>query len=546
MRRLDAPLGVALLFSLLIPLIQISLHLWARTALFSGPATTSQTGIGVLYNLPDTLSYASWAAQAKLGHITFVDLFTTEPHARTLFNLYFLIVGSVSRISGIDPLALMELSALVLGPLSVFATLMIVRELKLEASAQALSIVLVFLGSGVSGLFIVLDTLGVAHLRPGVDGYYLDMFPLMNLVFYPYHAATFVLLALIVLWSIKVFAPQEGPSRMLRAALLGVLFLVTGLVRPYEVVTLALVFNLTALFGLITSRRVHLGKTVAVCCIVDLLASLPVAYAAFMATQPVWGSFAERSMALVDLGGVGAFLKGFAMLWLLASLGLIFAVADRRRDLCFVACWAIVVAVLLLVSPSYGTKFAGGSVLPTGILAAYGIQRLFQSAHPEWRPVIRPVVLGIVGVMTLTPIVAFADMLQVGAPRVDTELLAAGKRIRELEGARIPVVLTTSDAGALLPGLFGERVYAGHWSLTPGYLRKSDQLRRAGLETPGPGESGYDRALLTQLIRESKANYILLKRDAPAAPTLTACSPEKPVYEGERWIAVGLAGWSCL
>lgn len=529
---------MALFFSLLILLIQVSLHLGARSGLFaagSGP----QTGIGVLYNLPDSLSYASWATQAKLGYVTFSDLFTTEPHPAALFNLYFLAVGFLSRLVGTDALTLMEFSSLLLGPVAVFAVLAVARELRFNPATQALSLILVFLGSGISGLMILLDTRGLHLLSPGADAHYLDLFPLGSLIFYPYHAATFALLAAIVLLSTRVLSDEGGPGPARRAVLLGALLLVTGLVRPYEAITLAVVFNLAALVGLVAGRGHRLGQTVATCLIVDLLAFPPVAYAAFMATRPVWGSFADNSMAF-ETGGAGFFFKGFVILWALASVGLYFAIVDRKRELAVVSCWAVLAAALLLLSPSYGTKFAGGSVLPNGVLAAYGVHRLLEKSRA-----FRPLVVGAVGVMCLTPIVAFADILQVGAPQVDAELLAAGKRIRDLEGTRLPVVLTESDAGAVLVALFGHRVYAGHWSLTPDFRKKVERLKRVGLEKSGAGDADFDRTALAELVRNAAADYIVASRGAPAARALASCSPAGPVFAGERWIAVRAAGWSC-
>jgi len=544
-RRVDAPIGVALAFSLLILLIQISLHLSGMSGLFPGATAGPQTGIGILYNLPDSLSYASWAAQARLGHLTFSDLFTTEPHSSALFNLYFLLIGFLSRILGIDPLTVMQFSSLLLGPLSVFAVLSIARQLKFDTASQVLSIVFVFLGAGLSGLFILLDAYGLPSLHYGSDAYYLDLFPLPNLAFYPYHAVTFVLLALIVLVSIKVLTAEGGPGPGRRALLLGALFLIVGFIRPYEAVTLALVFNLTALFGTVTGRGVPLGKTLKVCAIVDVLAFPPVAYAAFVATRPVWRSFAETSMIFETAGAVG-FLKGFAVLWGLGALGLAFAIADRKRDLSFVAGWAIVSTALLLLSPHYGTKFAGCGALADGLLAAYGIERLLhEGAARGWRGAAQGFVVCTIGVMVLTPVAVFANAFKLGVPRVDSELLAAGKRIRELEGTSIPVVLTDPVAGAVLPGLFGERVYAGHWSLTPGFRRKAEQLKKAGIDPAGSGDASYDRALLSELVRASGANYLLLQRSAPAAQALATYSLSPPVFEGERWIAVSAARWSC-
>jgi hypothetical protein len=532
---------VALGFSILIPLLQVLLHVGARSGLFP-TADGQRTGIGVLYNLPDSLSYASWASQAKLGYVTFVDLFTTELHSQALFNLYFLVVGFLARTFGTDALSVMASSSFLLGSLSVFAVLLIARELKFDGPDQILSLVLVLLGSGISGLIFLLESFGLHLLRPGADAYYLDLFPLTSLIFYPYHAATFVLLAAIVLLSTRLLAAPDGPGPAPRAVLLGLLFLVTGLVRPYEAVTLALVFNLAALLGLVADRGARFWKTVAAVAIVDILALPPAAYAAFMATRPVWGSFAENSMAF-ETGGAGFFLKGFVILWGLAGVGLAFAIADCRKDLGFVACWAIVGAALLLLSPSYGTKFAGGSVLPNGLLAAYGIRRLVQeSGNAARQRAVGRLVVCAVAVMCLTPIVAIADILQVGAPQIDRELLAAGKRIRDLKGTRIPVVLTEPDAAAVLAGLFGERVYAGHWSLTPAYRKKTELLKRAGIDAAG---TAYDRGLLSELVRDSAADYIVLKQNAAAAPAIAACLRAGPVFQGERWLAVSAAGWSC-
>jgi hypothetical protein len=233
-------------------------------------------------------------------------------------------------------------------------------------------------------------------------------------------------------------------------------------------------------------------------------------------------------------------------LWALGGLGLAFAIADRRRDLSFVAGWAIAGAALLLLSPHYGSKFAGCSALPDGLLAAYGIERLLHECSARgWRRAAQGLVLCTIGVMILTPVAVFTNAFKLGVPRIDGEVLAAGKRIRGLEGTSIPVVLTDPEAGSVLAGLFGERVYAGHWSLTPGFRRKTEQLKKAGVDPASSGDSSYDRALLAGLLRASRADYLLLSRNAPAAQALATCSQSPPVFAGERWIAVSAARWSC-
>ena len=347
---------MAILLSLLILLIQISFHVWARSGLLTESWANQRTGIGILYNLPDTLSYASWAYQAKLGYVTFADLFTTEEHPKFLFNLYFLIIGLLSKTTAIDPLSLMEISAFLLGPVLIFTVLLMARELKFDEIGQVLSLVLVLFGSGLSGLVAIMQMLGfqpatsVSGLSwlvgQGADVYYLDLFALPVLLFYPYHAAAVILVAVIVIASTRLFAAIDGPASTRRAMLVGVLFLILGLVRPYESVTLVLVFNLTALVSIFSRLGVRLKKTLAIGCIVNLFAFPPIAYVGFATTLPVWGSFANSSMTLEPLGS-GFYLKGFAIIWSLAGLGLAFAIADRKTELCFVGIWAILSAALL-------------------------------------------------------------------------------------------------------------------------------------------------------------------------------------------------------
>jgi len=204
------------------------------------------------------------------------------------------------------------------------------------------------------------------------------------------------------------------------------------------------------------------------------------------------------------------------------------------------------VAALLCCSPSYGSKFAGGSVLADGLLASYGMGRLLQACStPAKRRAAGGLIACTIVLMALTPIEVFAYFAKIGAPTVDTDLVAAGGWIRALEGSRIPIVLTDSTAGAVLPGMFGERVYAGHWSLTPDFGERVATLKKAGLDPSAPAEMPYDRGLLAKLLRDTKADYLLLKRTAPAAEAIARCGHAAATWEGRRWIAVKLADWAC-
>src|SRR5262249_44871208 len=206
-----------------------------------------------------------------------------------------------------------------------------------DKTTQILSLFFVFFGSGLSGLVAIVQMLGLQPgsqpaylswlLGQGADAYYLDLFALPILAFYPYQAAAFILVSFVVLASTKLLAATGGLGSARRALLAGLLFLVLGLVRPYEAVTLLPVFNSPLLLGIFSDRGAHLKMAFAIGCIVTLLALPPIAYVGLATTLPVWGSFADSSMTL-DPRGPGFYLKGFALLWSLAGLGVVVAITD--------------------------------------------------------------------------------------------------------------------------------------------------------------------------------------------------------------------------
>jgi hypothetical protein len=263
-----------------------------------------------------------------------------------------------------------------------------------------------------------------------------------------------------------------------------------------------------------------------------------------MTTLPVWDNFSRKSLGIED--DTLDFILGFSILWSFAGAGLFFAAADRNGKLIPLGVWAVLTAGLLCLSPSYGTKLAAGCLLPTGLMAAYGAGRLVESAkRTATRRTLGLAILSVIAVMVLTPTWIFSSIVLFGVAKVDADLLAAGQRIRDLEGMRIPTVLTSSQAGEIIPGAFGERVYAGHWSLTPDFKGKRDTLKRAGLEVSDDSGKAYDRLLFESLVRDTRPNYILIHKNAPAAEMVSACAQARFAYSGYNWLVVDASGWSC-
>jgi hypothetical protein len=96
-------------------------------------------------------------------------------------------------------------------------------------------------------------------------------------------------------------------------------------------------------------------------------------------------------------------------------------------------------------------------------------------------------------------------------------MLKAVKTIRARSLQEHPLVLSDVQAGVILPGLGGVRVYSGHLSMTPHYLAKTRNLVRAGFEHPQDGTS--DKAHFehfSNLLVSAKFEFVFVKKDTPA------------------------------
>src|SRR5687767_8050814 len=56
----------------------------------------------ILFNSDDHGVYFAWIRQARDGHLLFRNLFTTEPQRGIYLHIYFLALGGLSRLTGLD------------------------------------------------------------------------------------------------------------------------------------------------------------------------------------------------------------------------------------------------------------------------------------------------------------------------------------------------------------------------------------------------------------------------------------------------------------
>src|SRR6185503_19655787 len=70
---------------------------------------------GFAYNISDSSVYLSWIRQASDGHFFQRNLFTTEAQHGNQFNIFFLSLGLLVRITGLPPQVIYHVTRFILG-----------------------------------------------------------------------------------------------------------------------------------------------------------------------------------------------------------------------------------------------------------------------------------------------------------------------------------------------------------------------------------------------------------------------------------------------
>ncbi len=123
------------------------------------------TYLGVQYNTDDHMVYAAWVNQAMHGHWLFDNRFTTDPQPGLTVHLYFLAVGWLAKVVGIQgasALARCVLTGCLVWTLSGF----VARVARGNGFVQRVGPVLAVFGAGAG--FLTWHVFGTEIVRPGM------------------------------------------------------------------------------------------------------------------------------------------------------------------------------------------------------------------------------------------------------------------------------------------------------------------------------------------------------------------------------------------
>jgi hypothetical protein len=491
----------------------------ARIGSFDLPAASDSLPSGMLYNAEDGFGYAAWIIQAKQGHFMLSDIYAVEPHGRYYLNFFFLAVGSIARWFSIPPITALILFGIACTGVPVIAIFYAALRFGMPEGAAKWACILAAFSSGMSGTINLIGRVAGITTPPGADLRYQDAILFSTFYAYPYQTVSFALLSIVVLF-IASYDNRElsRERRFLPLFLFTAAVLVMNFTHPYESILLTAAYGVYYVLHFVRHKLPSPEMRSWVLIVLASITAGAAIYHWWVSQQPVWDEFAKatfswRANRLFWLLGYGLSLPAsFIGLWIC------FKHPEYKR-IRWMGIFPWMLFLLLVVFNVKETKISSGGhfflCLLAG-LAVYSIkEKILRITHINVRRIY--CILGSV-VVSLFFINSILLLFFIYSPLVyETEMLKAVKTIRARSLQEHPLVLSDVQAGVILPGLGGVRVYAGHLSMTPHYLTKTRNLVRAGFEHPqdGTSEKAYFEHF-SKLLVSHKFEFIFVKKDVPA------------------------------
>jgi len=445
--------------------------------------------VGFTYNIDDACVYSSWVRQIADGSLLIRNQFTSEPQHALQFNLFFLVLGLLSRTTHLSPAAVLHLARIVLGVGLLMLVWRFSERFLPDPVERLLVVPVVGLASGLGWLLP-----GIGHHQGPVDLWQPEAITFLSIYLNPLFLAGLILM----LSSFHFLYRMKETGSWRDALLAGIALLILGNVHTYDAATVGAVWSVYLLAKIIYARRIP-WRVIGLSAAAAAVALLSIAYQLYLYEHEE--VFRLRVESLAPSPAFWAYLMGFGLLLVLASAGGWVALRQRRGALLLVV-WAIVGFALPYAPVAQQRKLVMGLHIPLAVLASIAIAALARRVGPKYGGIVT--ILLIAAMVPSNLLFMARDIKLLGesttAPRFSPYLEFS--ELRAMQWLRThtkpeDVVLAFPDVALFVPAVAGNRVYYGHWSETPAYGRKlnewlqfarassSDEWRREFLRRSG-------------------------------------------------------------
>lgn len=422
---------------------------------------------GFTYNIDDACVYSSWVRQIADGSILIRNQFTSEPQNALQFNLFFLVLGLIARVTHLSPAVAIHLARIVLG----IGLLMLVWRFShrfLRTPAEKLLVVPVV---GLSS--------GLGWLLPGIEGHQgpVDLWQPEAITFLSIYLNPLFLVGLILMIGAFHFLYRMKETGSWRdTALAGLMLLLMGNIHTYDVLTVGAVWAAYMVAKVVKMKSVP-WRTIGQSAAAAAIAAPAIAYQLYLYSRE--DVFRTRVESAAPSPMFWAYLTGLGLVLILAAFGAWLALRERRGALILVV-WSVVGFALPYAPVAQQRKLVMGLHVPLAILATIAVAELIKRVGPK--------MAGIVTILLVTALIPsnllfMARDIGLLGENMTAPLYPAYIADSELQAMRWlrentkpeDTVLAFRNTALFIPAIAGNRVYYGHWSETPDYGEKLNE-----------------------------------------------------------------------
>lgn len=499
---------------------------------------------GLLHNIDDGAVYRSWMRQVADGRFFQENWFCVEPQRSVLFNIWFLFLGTVSRVVGL--VGADHLGRLLGGALLLWGIARLICETVPGERARRLSFVLASFGSGLGWLWGGFDP------GRGFDKQPIDLFQPEASTFLTLHySPLFAPATAAMVWFAVSLLRMERNGRLRDGAVAALCVALLGNFHSYDVVQLLTMGGLFRLGSDLRSKRFDLASWLRFAVLVA--AALPTAGWVWWASK-VDPLFHARALTQTWTAPVWFVLLGLGL-----SAGLMpfgwrdkTVAADSRW---FLGTWALAALAVAYLPVEFQRKMLMGIHVPVAILGGIGLDALTRGLRGDFPRIAS----GFAVLLTLPSTLLFVgtEMLRLPANAGSTQYRPYWRK-GEVEALRwlsehresgdsaigspdptshlrFPFVAAMPHLSVWLPSMAGVKADNGHWSETLDYTRKLSRGNRVF----SARVSDEERA---GVLREAGIRWLVYDRRLSRGPlvdgtgdVLTDVGTGAALYEPVRW-----------
>jgi len=331
----------------------------------------------------DNPVYYSYINQVKSGQFLVKDLFTTEPQAVGLLNIFWLAIGLLAKILFLPPALVFHLSRLLLIPVFNFVLYGFVSLFFSEPGKRKFCLFFLLFSAGLGAYSInQISSFDLAS-QPGYwtpnDIWIPESIVFLTLYKTPHFIASLGLM--ITIFSLMIFSFRQ--NRLVYSAIAGLLALVYFNFHPFYI---PMIFGTLGLYLLILIFRANkiLWRPLSHFLLLIIVSSPSIIYHFWtLAHDPV---LQQRALQNVTIAPPFIFiLIGYGFLWPLAIAGIIWLFRRRQFNdyFLFLLSWLVFSVVLVNLPFQFQSRYTQGLHLP---LAIFSVVALFFLAEKFLTP----------------------------------------------------------------------------------------------------------------------------------------------------------------